>query len=127
MFLACGFASFGLLIATKGDVSILKVILFSRSLIACLNILSETGWVRVARQNSEKEKYRWTMETIVTMVSTVYISYAYTFQYEGLSPMLQRKVAESSGLNIDEKRFFECIRAVTEIKRRFPQFSTDLK
>ena len=79
MFFACGFASFALLVATKGDISILKVFLFSRSFIACLSILSETGWVRVASQNNDKTNYWWAVETIFTMLSTVYVSYAYTF------------------------------------------------
>ena len=118
MFFACGFASFALLFATKGDISILKVVLFSRSLIACLGIISERGWIRVAR---DAENYWQSAETIITMIATFTLSFAYYFNHEGLSRQTHNMITKQSGMTIHEKRFCECVRALYEIRTRFTE------
>ena len=53
MFVACGLASFSLLVASPGDQNIFKLVLYSRSFIATLHLIGEFGFVKPYQGQSD--------------------------------------------------------------------------
>ena len=122
MFLAAGFASFACLLSHPRDFGIFKIVIFSRALIAFLHLISESGLIEAARPSAEET--RWlTPETFVTMVTTMFISYMYTWHFKVLPPQVERMVKGSSGLWPSEVFGFTAVRAISEIKESFPEIA----
>lgn len=106
----------GLLVATPADINIFRVLLYSRATSALLKLGQKTGWYECARREGED---RWvTVETLICFVSTVYLSYAYLFEVKAMPKNVISSITKACGLNKDEMRFFDSLRAIREIEQR---------
>lgn len=112
-FLSCGFSSLGLLAATPSDFRIFKVLLYSRATVAALKLGQETGVYECAKSEGDKRWY--TIETLICIVSCAFLCYAYLFEVQAMPPSFVKTMTRACGLNENEKRFFDSLRAITEI------------
>lgn len=119
--LASGISTLGLLVATEGDYSIFKLLIFSRATVAATRLFGEvTGLFTPIKEQGEKR--RFTVESFIALVSCVFLVYCYVFQVKAMSQSLLNMVSNGAGLTDDELRFFDAIRAVKEIERRNLKF-----
>ena len=116
IFIACGLAAFALKASHPSDFGIFRVVLLSRTFIAVLNLISECGLFSCARPAAEETR-RFTVETLMTMIATTYISYAYTYEWEAFTPSLEKMVYKSSNLSEAEAFSFTAIRSLIEMQK----------
>ncbi len=116
IFIACGLAAFALKASHPSDFGIFRVVLLSRTFIAVLNLISECGFFTCARPAAEETR-RFTVETLMTMIATTYISYAYTYEWDAFTPSLEKMVYKSSNLSESEAFSFTAIRALREMQK----------
>ena len=112
LFVACGLSSLGLLVSTEGDQRIFKILLYSRAMASFIELASETGWFIPVQ---EGEKRRVTVETVLSIISCVFICYAYLWEVESVPKNVVNTITRAVGLTNDEKRFFDSVRAVAEL------------
>ena len=113
LFISCGASSVGLLVATPTDVNIFRVLLYSRATSALLKLGQITGWYECAKKENE-ERYV-TIETVICFACTMYLSYAYLFEVKAMPKNVISSITRACGLNKDEMRFFDSLRAIREI------------
>ena len=110
IFLATGLASLGLHAATEGDVRIFKVILFSRATIAGVRLLAnETGLFTPIKEPASEETRILTVESVLAILSCVFICYSYLFEANSMQKSLIDTVTKACGLNEDEMRFLKLL------------------
>ena len=122
VYIAAGVSTLGLLAATESDYGIFKILIFSRATSSLVKLVGEkTGWYTPINDKGEENR-RFTVESFLAIASCVFMVYCYTFQIEAMSPSLVKMITNGAGLSDDELRFFDSLRAITEIKRRGLKF-----
>ncbi len=81
---------------------------------SALKLGSETGLYKCIESGDK----RWfTIETALSILSCIGISYAYTFEVGSIKKSFVKRLTSACALSDSEKRFFDSIRAVQEISK----------
>ena len=115
LFLSCALSSLGIWVATPGDIGIFKVLIYSRGIVSLLKLGSESGLYECIQPN---DKRFITIETVLCIVSTVGLCYAYLYEVDSMKPSFAKSLTRACGLSLNEQRFFDSVRAIEEIRKR---------
>ena len=116
VFIACALSSVGIWIATPADQGIFKVLVYSRGVISCLKLGQESGWYQCVR--SQGEDRHCTIETVLCVLATAAMCYAYLFDVTAMKPSFVRTMTRALGMSKPESMFLDSIRAVEELRKR---------
>ena len=116
---ATGVSGLGLLAATKEDLRIFKVLIFSRATVAFIRLIGdETGLFTPVREGEPNKKNRiFTVEFFLTWFSMVLMLYFYVMETNSMPQNMLNLIHRLGGLDKDEKQLFDSIRAIQELKR----------
>jgi len=113
---ACGLGSLGLHIAPANDIRILKIVMFSRAVSSLVKYIGDaTGWFKPVENN---EKRKITVEYVLAVLGCWFLIYCYIFQANTMSKSLKNTFHRGLHLNDNEKRLFDCMRAIDELESR---------
>ena len=113
-FLCCALSYIGLMIAQEKDQSIFKIIIYSRGVVSALKLGSETGFYSCIQP---KDKRWFTVETLLSVISCVGLAYAYCFEILSVKKSFARTMIRATSLSEHEMRFFDSLRAVSELTK----------
>lgn len=114
LFSACAIASLGLHFAPANDIRILKVVIFSRAVTSLVTYFGDaTGYFKPIEA---QEKRKFTVEYFLAVACCIFIVYAYIFHPKSMSPSLTRTITRGLHLDDNEKRLFDCLRAMAELE-----------
>jgi len=113
---ACSLGSLGLHLAPADDIRILKVVMFSRAVSSLVKYIGEaTGWFKPVEHD---EKRKVTVEYVLAILGCWFLVYCYIFQANTMQKSLTNTFTRGLHMNDDEKRLFDCMRAIDEIEGR---------
>ena len=90
--------------------------MFSRAISSLVKYIGEsTGWFKPVEHN---EKRKFTVEYVLAVAGCWFLIYCYIFQANTMSKSLTNTFTRGLNLNDDEKRLFDCMRAIDELEKR---------
>ena len=116
LFWACSVGSLALHLAPANDIRIFKVVIFSRAVSSFVRYLGDsTGWFKPVEHH---EKRKVTVEYVLAVSACFFLVYCYIFQPNSMSKSLMNTITRGLHLDDNEKRVFECLRAIHELEGR---------
>ena len=101
-------------IAPEGDLRIFKLLVLSRAINSVVSYIGEsTGWFRPI---GKRETRHFTVEYCMATTACMFLVYCYIFEPEAMSPSIRNTVTRGMHMNADEKRLFDCLRAMSELE-----------
>ena len=79
-----------------------------------------TGWFKPV-EGVSSENRRLTVEYFLAVAGCFFLLYCYIIHPHSMPPALMRTLIRGMGMNHDEQRAFECLRAINELELRFSE------
>ena len=110
-------ASLGLYVVDVDDLRIVKVVIFSRAVANGVHLLGETTGLYTPVESS-KDGRKFTVESAMALAASTFLCYAFSFESSAMPPSFRKQFIAGTNMNIEEKMFFDSMRAVREIELR---------
>ena len=115
--ISCCVASLGLYLMDSDDLRIVKVVVFSRAVTNGASLLgSLTGLYKPVESSNDPRKF--TAESFFALIASTYLCYAYVFETQHMPSGFRNSFTSASNMTMDEKMFFDAMRAIREIELR---------